>query len=673
MWPLLQLFTCTSVTQSFDFDPSATEWTPEVGYIIDAMPLVAPLTQAEATTLYPNDNFQEACMKHFEAQAPLVDFVEGNIQQRTVATQPSTQIDFREYFITHNSATSQPVYALTTGFLFYLTAGQSLPSLLGGTQVRAGETLLVLLPIQTIWDRWKESHPGNRPLLDQCAYLNIDLVSDLGSSDTDPCLKNLIKSSTTREYYNKVYDEYTGDDLPADENWEDIYIQLFKTHPEIPIVVQGGKQIGWTKTYNGSASPQHLMMFFSFEGAWNSLTDETVKPFFRYFKRRPGLAGHPLIAKLLQQSVRAGTVDVIKPYSEQGLRSKLWLNSEFARMESSGSRTHHPLAIDPDQHPHRVIVPCKPDPVPENPTFRDDHWVTLLNINNPLEVTIEIQGSIPGLTITPRDFQAKNQIVEIKLDGILPDPIETTIQIVVKESTGNSTAFDLILRFLNFYAIPVRFYKLANMTYNVNIDEAKLSLVIAYANEILGRQANVYIYPIPVDENVVTPILLHPLAYIAGDLGDPILFPNLGGHGAEEVWSQMASLSVLENIKVVFIWDLKVPLGDDPVGSTLSHPFEDERWKVIMIETKVKGGFDATYSYLAKILVHELGHWFAESFIVWKNNFPECSNGHEDFDHGQCSGDWQMTGNIMTPERENLLITTDQADIYNKYAHEVLP
>jgi hypothetical protein len=675
----LQLFGCNKTSglqQSIEFDLSNSASAAEFSFITDGMPLVAPLEYDQANILYPGNDYDEALILHYEAEEVFVNFLVGDIESRNKANS-SEQVDFQEYKITHTATAPQPVYALTTGYLYYLTAGQSVSDLFGGSVVGSNETALVLKPLPTVYTEWQSSHPGTLLLLDQCVYLNAEVVSETCFSDTDlseACLKNLVRKGTSRKHYEQIYREYNSDGLPP-EDWEAAYIELFKEHPEIPIVVAGGTQIGWTKSAGETDTTQSLTMFFSFGGLWD-LHHSAILPFFTYYKRRNQLGGHPLIAKLLNQSVSAGTVDVIVTEAMAGARSKARLITEFQGMQASGLRTHHPLALDPDQHPHRLVVPrfrTEADTEIQNITFRSDHWLVYLRVHNPLELEISIEGDIPPeVTVSPLQFHNSLQVVEVNITGDLPSTVrEATMKIMAQDSLGNaSEATQIILTFMDFHVVPIRFYKLINLNYVTDMDEPKLREVIAYANEILGRQTNVYIQPIEEEGSI-----LFPFAYTDGDLGDPIVEHDFGGsNGAEDIWQQMEVSSDQLQAKVLFVWNQE---AGESLGATYRPGglpiLSGKLWAMMMIDTQPEGTFVPSVAYLAKVLVHELGHWFSKTFIGWKNGLPECTNGDEHFRHDACTtGHWKLKGNIMTKEKDDLWITYEQSSVYNDFASGVI-
>jgi hypothetical protein len=352
---LLQLFGCDSLLTSSEFNPSSVDTGNDPMFVTDAMPLIAALDGTELNTLYPNEQHQEAAMLYYEAAYPFVDVDTGNTQTRQVAGS-SEQLEFTERLFTHTSNTAQPVYALTSGFLFSLQNGQSVSYLLGGTEVTE-DHVYVLKPFPVVYENWKTSQPAALPLLQQFAYVNMQLVPDTPVNPTDesePCLINLIRKSTTKAFFEKVYNELKDEPPAETEDWENGYLQLFKEYASVPILIRGGDQIGLTQADSATNPSQRLTMFFSFNDAWNS---NDFQNFFRYHRRRPLLAGHPLIARIMNQSVRAGTVDVLEPYTTQGVRTKFRLIEKFNAMQASGVITHHPLALDTEVHPHTLAVP----------------------------------------------------------------------------------------------------------------------------------------------------------------------------------------------------------------------------------------------------------------------------------------------------------------------------
>lgn len=664
----LQLFGCGSGLNNEQLS-TETKSATDSSFLADAMPLIPVRNDLQLAELYAGIEFQEASMLYYESYASQVSMFPGIIQQREVDTSSTSPILFREYLLNYSEPTRQPVYAITTGYLFLLSAGQSEQSLMGNTKPLTGETILVLVPIPGIYDSWKQSYPGTLPLPNQFAYINIDLIAEI--EEPGPSLQKIVTASTTREYYEGLYKEKVSNNISPGDAWELEYIKLFKTIAGVPIVVKGGEQIGWSKPISETDLTQRVTMFFSFNNQWDSDDETVVLPFFRYFKRRALLAGHPLIASLLRQSVRAGTIDLIDPYAIQGVRSKDKLIAEFLKIQRD-VLTHHPLAIDPDHHPARLIVPRPRDPqTPVSPeiSFRADHWLVYFKISNPLGLAINIEGDLPeAIAITPRFFTEKHQVIEFNVAEELPSYIhECRITFTTTDEWGQSLeAFQMDLSVMGFRTVPIHFCNLINMNYITRMDEGKLTKVMSLANEILGRQTNVYLYPVRSEAG-----LLDTISYTDGDLDDPIMEHNLGFYnGAEDLWQQISDFTNLQNLRIVFVW--RQNLGES-VGVTYYPGGTFHKCLLVMINTVDDGANSLKENFLAKILVHEIGHWFASTCILWQRGFSTCTHGDEHFRHETCSGHWQLRGNIMTKHENDLWITQEQALVYNGYAHEVLP
>ncbi|MCF6154506.1 MAG: hypothetical protein E3K36_04475 [Candidatus Brocadia sp.] len=646
----------------------------DLSWIADAMPLI----------LIPRiEGSLEDAFDAFEQQANAINLVEGTT--RTLGT-----VTFTEYSFTHTDTSLTSVYALTSGHLYYLPAGKSDSGLLSGAI--PDEDVFILKPLKSILDvYWKDSHPGRKPLLEECAYLNVSLVSDEN-------LKLLIQRSSTEEYFKKIYKLKRGSEFQGD-NWDAEYLKLFKEFPDVPVLVRGGAQIGSIKNNSQTDPTQRITLFFKFtlEGQqelWTGMGhDEAVKTFFKYYRRRgSGLVGHPLIAKLIGESVRSGTVDVIPPepinflsfkLSDPLRRTKSSFISDFKLGTISTGSSYHPLALDPDEHPHRLIIPKSPStaiPPTEVPPYLvpllgPEHWVTKLKIHNPLGLTVTIEGfNAAEVSINPfENIVATQQIVEVRAsETLFPGNTERKIQV----KADGALVHEIVLTFLDFHAVPVKFYKLSDtdpnnqtVIHQANIDEQKLREVIAYANEILGRQTNVYVYP--VEQNFDgSIIILHEIVFF-GDLGDPISKADV-----RRVADDFFFMNQPYNIHAIFAWNQEATENNSGV-TTYS---DDANLAIILVDTEGPQQ-SSTYLGWGTTLVHELGHWFSNIFSRvpnLENGLPECTGSFIYFDHpgdlyeGCPGGDWSFNNNLMA-SAGGLLITFEQAKVFNENAHQVLP
>lgn len=670
MYPIaLELFGCRGglVEQPAfppPFDPHTYAEDVSAWYDSNVLPIVPTAAQ---------ESFPDRIAR-FKTEAEKVDFLAtGNIARTIPIT--NTTIEFAEYELTHSDAAPQNVYALTSGYLHFLHDGKAYDELLGGAAPNAGEEILVLKPLSAIRSAWKVYQPGNGTPLEECVYssMTIDFAA----------LQSCIAKSTTLAYHKKIYEEKTQTTWGGSEaDWPAAYLQLFRDHPDVPIVVQGGQLLG--SMTPATSSGQRLTMSFRMGEAWNGHADQ-VSAFFKGHQRHKGLGGHPLIAKLLNVSLATATVDLILPSADVSAgnaltRPKHKLGTDFVQLMAAGQADYHPLALDPDCSPVPRLVVRKPPagPVPEYLQWNlpGDFIYTRLKVSNPL-------GSLdpPGPAIGIVGHDPAEVTVTLKTAATDPEPVfefqaatglpvgafERTVQITV----DGDVAQELTLSFLDFIPFPVKFYKLAdsNPTHVTEMTPAKLDEVLKYANEIFGQQTNTYLYP--VEDNGVT---LHDYQHPT-DLGDPV--PD--GDALHAVFS--AAPNQTENLRVFFVWDYGT---GDARGATI--PKATPPWALILVDTLVMpavrslGGTPRPAQSIARTVVHEIGHWFAETFLHLKADLPPCTGGHQHFDHettslrhvGCAPGDWEFYANLMSTGDTSLLITDEQALVIYTHAPSVL-
>jgi len=653
------------------FDPHT--FTKELGSWDNssAMPLV-PISN--------NERFNEG-IQRFQNEEDKVSFRSGSPTTRMIGGSTES-LDLAEYLLTHSGMEQQDVYAMASGYLHYLHDGKSYDKIFGGAVPNPGEEIFVFKPLATMNMYWAAVQPGKGAFLQESAYLNIEI-------DFDDLLDH-IKRATTLSYHKQIYKQKKGVEWSgAADAWPAAYLELFKEFPDVPILVQGGTKIGSTTA--NTPSGQRLSMFFKFDEEWTGHAT-VVQTFFKHHQRNYGIAGHPLIANLTNLSVSASTVDLLAPLYDIAdgypiLRGKSKLGSDFYSIYNAGSLAnaeYHPLALDPDQSPQaRLIVP-KP-PVGDLPPYlaealQQHEWETKLKISNPMAQTITIDGFDPAevsFSLLTADNAAETTFKVCS--QTLPQGI---IERVVQVKANGTVVHELKLAFLDFYSFPVKFYKLDDTNPNnpqTSMDETKLREIIACANEILGRQSNVYLYPVKEGE-----VILHDFTF-DGDLKDPIYGGDESRNGVRDVYNAFTALSPqLENIKVVFVWDEEI---EPSLGVTYAPVIT--AWEFILIDTLVFPAVRSLLStprlvpQLARTLVHELGHWFSNTFLLIKQGLPPCSDRHKHFDHavsapfedktGCPGGDWEFSSNLMTAGETNMLITADQASVFYENAGLVRP
>lgn len=667
----LQLFGCRDTGTQTPLDPPPPPFDPytytqELGawYESNAMPLVS---SAE------NERFTDR-IERFREEAAHVAVQVGGVITRTIPL-TGVSVDFDDYQLTHTDSSAQPVFVLASGYLHYLQAGKSYSEVLGGATPNTGEEILVLKPLSAVRTSWAAYQPGNGAQLEECAYSNVTIDFAL--------LESYIGQTGTLGYHRKVYQDKTQTTWGGtDEEWPAAYLALFKEHPDVPILIQGGKKLG--TTVPNPQGGQWLSLSFRTGDIWRGNQD-LVTSFFKYHQRNYGLCGHPVIAKLANASVDAGTVDVILSLTDVVAghlphRPKHKLGTDFVKLMAAGQADYHPLALDPDGSPVPRLVVRKPPagPVPEylQLNLPSDFIYTRLKVSNPLG-----SPDPPGPAIGIVGHDPAEVTVTLKTAATDPEPVfefqaatglpvgafERTVQITV----DGEVAQELTLSFLDFIPFPVKFYKLAdsNPTHVTEMTPAKLDEVLRYANEIFGQQTNTYLYP--VEDNGVT---LHDYQHPT-DLGDPV--PD--GDALHAVFS--AAPNQTENLRVFFVWDYGI---GDARGVTISKTTPP--WALILVDTLVMpavrslGGTPRPAQSIARTVVHEIGHWFAGTFLDLKADLPTCTGGLQHFDHetvslrhvGCASGDWEFYANLMSTGDTSLLITDEQALVIYTHAPSVL-
>ncbi len=106
-------------------------------------------------------------------------------------------------------------------------------------------------------------------------------------------------------------------------------------------------------------------------------------------------------------------------------------------------------------------------------------------------------------------------------------------------------------------------------------------------------------------------------------------------------------------------------------------------WGIILVDTLAVPAVRSlpstplTVAGMAKTVVHELGHWFATTFLRVKQQSEACTNGHQHFSHasgleeGCTEGHWNFYGNFMAPGDLNLFITNEQREVFRAFANQV--
>ena len=154
------------------------------------------------------------------------------------------------------------------------------------------------------------------------------------------------------------------------------------------------------------------------------------------------------------------------------------------------------------------------------------------------------------------------------------------------------------------------------------------------------------------------------------DLGDPL---DLKGGEMDVVYNEIWLSQSDVDCHVIFTWDM-IKEGVPHRGST-KGPITETTMPIILVKAPARTDplqwhpKDLTDSAL--VLVHELGHWITTQFL---ETADLCAGGEEHFSHDLCSnGDTRAYLNLMAAGSTSRLISTAQADIYNRYADQIQP
>jgi hypothetical protein len=522
-FPIIQLFGCgitgcetpvEPVSNGTDPEPVViTPFDPDFSYLKNGMPLIP------ATTI---DEYETALEK-FQT-------LSISPEHRNQAPPNTGTISFDKYSISLKTPAEEAVYPITSCYLHWLHSGKSHPTLLDGAVTQPDENILIMKPLSTaLWGWW---HPGKMPALKECAYLNVELNEEK--------MKLLIQRSATQKYHQRLYKQIKGIDIADKPDWYNDYFELFRDNPEVPIVINPTETIG-------KITGADISLYFKMGDRWAGHMDD-VETFFRYYQRYDFLIGHPLICMILARlSVRSNTVDIIRRINDKNgvplwLRSKATLVQDFWQLATSIDPEYHPLAINTEEHPHRVVVPRRPAggalPI-QNLVTRDHHFLTRLKISNPLSLPVTIEDFNENhVVISNTNFSTEEQIIELSAVANLPsDVTETSMKIL----TDGDLIHILNLTFFEFRTISVKFHKLTdydeqgNPIHQADMDEARLRELLLYANEIIGRQTNTYIVPVPTAEGGI----LHELGF-NGNIGDTI-GEQKAGEVTKQVFEQVSN------------------------------------------------------------------------------------------------------------------------------------
>ncbi len=610
----------------------------------DTMPMVEPDSTANS------NNYYSVTSAYYKSKLEQM--------QLTVVPRLFGSDTFTEYRFTVSTDQPQTVYALTSGYLYYLRRGQSYPYLLGSAV--PDEDIIVLEPLPSSRSYWRSFHPEFAPFLTKAVYLNLDL--DQAS------LKTQIETFHDVNFFDDLHKSVTGHTYTGSKSWTDAYYDdLFLEYPEATIIVQGGAVLGTTRADTSNVTaPQRLSLFFDLDG-WAE-NEEAVKTFFTYRTRLPDHEGHPMISLLTGFPVEATYVDYVflegSPFSG---RYKLQLQQ--LPFPFSETPPYHSIAIDPDQHPAALVIQKLPSSDVNGTALPVDYGITGLRLLKPLPTPLTVAGfDSAHVLVEQMSLSDTEELISFQATPMSPDELIVTVTTLDPDTGASIDIMRLNLVFLEFKQIPIRFHQLSDNFRTANINDAQLRQVVEIANYILGRQANVYIAP--VEENGV---VLHPLPF-EDDLGEVLEAGTVWSYGLDKVHKHITDTPEYGDCNFVFSWELR---EEGTLLGESFHPKPDlgQLWRVNFVNVAaVDPSYEGDLFSVAETVVHELGHWISLSFIGDARDFF-CTGGAEHFAHDTCTnGDHRLCGNLMAPGKSpnrGRLISVEQARIYNRYADQV--
>ena len=463
----------------------------------------------------------------------------------------------------------------------------------------------------------------------------------------------------------------TGHDLAVE------YFNWFKQDPTLFVLANGGEPIAdLSENSSGSAPLYGLTVYFGTGtdlGALSWDAEDSVRSYFQYYKRlrvdpmigtSASLSGHPMISHILGVTPGECRVDFLDD-DEQPDVDKYLGNA---------------LALDADVHPNVLVVPTTKTVDRNGQTFPSSNGEVDLYIYNP-------EGE--DLVVTSSDSSL------LSIDGAAESNVSNTVFVTLKAltaATGSATLYvrrrsdsteirSLTVQFLDLHTVPIKFFKLKDDVHVADGDG--VATLIDGANEILGPQANVYVYSVDVDADN-QPVIGE--AQVSGNLGDDVyLYPIAPSTAAGAPTADISPEYelVLDEVDTTyrynyfFIWSLKEYPGAPSNLIAGTQPKTDSHGGKLAISTiDDRGGH-----VQAQVMVHEIGHGLSRwKYADYTGTGTTDSEKLKHFDHGgreaanYLEGDHRLPMNFMRdddPLTGEFKITFTQGQLLNECAAEV--
>jgi hypothetical protein len=558
---------------------------------------------------------------------------------------------------------AKKAYAMASGRVRFLTAaklhgdGWDTNSIVG-TIPDAGLGALQLFIPESFRKYWNYYYPQmSRFELTDVFYFNIAL-------DTlDGAIKPLIEKYVSEK---QALDELNSSTIVQTGDWVADYFQLF-LEGALFIPVSGGDVIADLADDDrlNPDSRHYRLSVFYLKGphVYDNVT--AIDELFSYRQRLPSindmatallesksLAGHPLISARTLRPVDTARVDLVD-------------------QDAYGRKMQSNLELDPDAVPQTLRLQKAPSPsqlqsAQSQGIDLSGHGTAYFTLYNPDGQTLTISDTSNGLAFSQTAVSAGEwqALIGVSASGPVPDP--TLVQI----HRGSDLIQELLAKVFDFRLLPVSFWYLdplgpGDLDFDAMFDEL---------NRILGRQANVFVYPAasigqdPRAQTIQIPGVHNPNQSIA--VTDSFIY-DAPGH--------LENAEATEHdINVILTWKLHQP----PNGTVEEIKLNGATTRIGSTDPRPIIFADITTHDAARVagtIAHEIGHFFAQQFRREAAiSGVDLTEDIEEFHHGVNGaidrGSSSFIYNLMYYGRPpvNLLLTTRQAELINAGAVNVI-
>jgi hypothetical protein len=406
------------------------------------------------------------------------------------------------------------LYAMNHGTLRYFLMGETVSD-----EYTFSENVLELEPSRSLYESILP--------IDIHRHVRKFYFGNIDEAACETALKdNVLKLALLPWVRNKVATLLSGD--PTTDDQVEAYHTLF-VNGDQPIPVQAGERIGAIAADPDDSELNRLNFYVlcefdedAFDFIDRTDREDFIKAFFDGCRRSPGkrlftnasqMAGHPLIALICQTSVASGRIDVVD--------TKLGTFNKYAHIPPI--EEGHYLPIDFDRYPPTIVLQGSKsgmalDTKLDN-QFGSHYGEVKLKIYNPDGRTLEIEASKDGeeedeFSLSTDSVMTSDTVITITSRSADKGEFSLSIYDATDGSSSRVLAQTLTILQLPLKAEMVRVFKLHIPTQGVsaalpagqveriadlstgNIETAsKMETFFAEVNAIIGRQANVYLFP----------------------------------------------------------------------------------------------------------------------------------------------------------------------------------